>query len=136
VLHSYVLNSFRVRLREPSQFPALYGRRCSGRWSFSTEPVCTAWNADRAAEQVLRDCRLWPPSTTAAGWAGRPSPDTSPLTSSVLQTSSSTPWGRTGCRLTSGSTTGQIVRILLTYTGGGVASKLQLDRSGVESSKR
>ncbi len=32
--------SFRVVLRDPRQFPALYGRLCSGRWSFSTEPVC------------------------------------------------------------------------------------------------
>jgi cell division protein FtsX len=40
VLHDYALDSFRVRLREPKQFPALYGRLCSGRWSLSTEPVC------------------------------------------------------------------------------------------------
>jgi hypothetical protein len=31
-------------------------------------------------------CGPWPPSTTAAGWAGRPSPNTSPLTSSMPQT--------------------------------------------------
>jgi cell division protein FtsX len=40
VLDRLALDSFRVRLRDPKQFPALYGRVCSGRWSFSTEPVC------------------------------------------------------------------------------------------------
>jgi cell division protein FtsX len=40
VLDRLALDSFRVRLRDPRQFPALYGRLCSGRWSFSTKPVC------------------------------------------------------------------------------------------------
>ena len=40
VLHDYAVDSFRVRLSEPKQFPELYGRLCSGRWSFSTQPVC------------------------------------------------------------------------------------------------
>jgi cell division protein FtsX len=42
VLDRLALDSFRVRLRDPRQFPALYGRLCSGRWSFSTKPVCKA----------------------------------------------------------------------------------------------
>jgi cell division protein FtsX len=33
-------DSFRVRLRVPARFAELYGRLCSGRWSFTTAPVC------------------------------------------------------------------------------------------------
>ena len=40
VLQKLGLDSFRVRLREPRQFPVMYGRLCSGRWSFSTRPTC------------------------------------------------------------------------------------------------
>jgi hypothetical protein len=39
-LHDLVLDSFRVRLSVPARFAELYGLLCSGRWSFSTAPVC------------------------------------------------------------------------------------------------
>src|SRR6266498_2581634 len=39
-LDKVAFDSFRVRLRDPRQFPTLYGRLCSGRWTFSTKPVC------------------------------------------------------------------------------------------------
>lgn len=39
-LRDLALDSFRVRLRVPARFAELYGRLCSGRWSFSTAPVC------------------------------------------------------------------------------------------------
>jgi cell division protein FtsX len=39
-LDKVAFDSFRVRLRDPRQFPALHGRLCSGRWTFSTRPVC------------------------------------------------------------------------------------------------
>jgi cell division protein FtsX len=39
-LDKVAFDSFRVRLRDPRQFPTLYGRLCRGRWTFSTKPVC------------------------------------------------------------------------------------------------
>ena len=39
-LDKVAFDSFRVRLRDPRQFSTLYGRLCSGRWTFSTKPVC------------------------------------------------------------------------------------------------
>jgi len=39
-LDKVAFDSFRVRLRNPRQFPTLYGRLCSGRWTFSTKPAC------------------------------------------------------------------------------------------------
>lgn len=39
-LDKVAFDSFRVRLRDPGRFLTLYGRLCSGRWTFSTKPVC------------------------------------------------------------------------------------------------
>lgn len=39
-LHDFALDSFWVRLSVPARFAELYSRLCSGRWSFSTAPVC------------------------------------------------------------------------------------------------
>jgi FtsX extracellular domain len=41
VLNKVAFDSFWMRLRDPRQsFPTLYGRLCSGRWTFSTKPTC------------------------------------------------------------------------------------------------